>query len=80
MTARSSLPEPERFARQSLLPIPPKRPAPLMDVSDIVARGHHIERVALASGLATLNATAKGSAAEVIDNPQPDRPIAPVAG
>ena len=66
--------------RQSLLPIPPKCPAPLMDPGDVVARGHHIERVALASGLATVNATANRSAAEVIDSPQPDRPIAPVGG
>ena len=51
-----------------------------MDASDIVARGHHKKGVALASRLAALNATAKGSAAEVIDNPEPDRPIAPVAG
>jgi hypothetical protein len=50
-----------------------------MDVSDIVARGHHKQGVALASPLATLNATTKGSAAEVIDNPGPDRPIARVA-
>ena len=51
-----------------------------MDASDIVARGHRKKGVALASRLATLNATAKGRAAEVIDNPDPDRPIAPVAG
>jgi hypothetical protein len=50
-----------------------------MDVSDIVARGHHKKGFALASRLATLNATAKGSAAEVTDNPGPDRPIARVA-
>ena len=54
--------------------------APLVDASDIVARGHHIERVALVSRLSALNATTKRSAAEVIDNPQPDRPIASVAG
>jgi hypothetical protein len=49
-----------------------------MDVSDIFARGHHKKGVALASRLATLNTTAKGSAAEMIDNPGPDRPIARV--
>ena len=51
-----------------------------MDASDIVARGYHIERIALASGLAALNATAKGRAVEVIDNPDPNRPVALVAG
>ena len=79
-TARSSLPEPERLARQSLLPVPPKRPAPLMDASNIIPRRHHKKGGTLASRFATPNATARGSAAEVIDNPGPDRPVAPVAG
>jgi hypothetical protein len=78
VTARSWLTEPERLARPSLLPGPPKRPAPLMDASDVVARGHHKEGIALASRLSTLNATAERSAAEVIDNPDLDRLIAPV--
>jgi hypothetical protein len=51
-----------------------------MDGSDIFARGHHKKGVALADRLSTLNATAKGRAAEMINNPQPNRPIAPVAG
>jgi hypothetical protein len=51
-----------------------------MDASDIVARGHHKKGIARASGLAALNATAKGSAAKMIDNPASDRPIAAVAG
>jgi hypothetical protein len=49
-----------------------------MDASDVVARGHHKEGIALASRLSTLNATAERSAAEVIDNPDLDRLIAPV--
>jgi hypothetical protein len=50
-----------------------------MDASDVVARGHHKEGIALASRLSTLNASAKRRASEVIDNPGPDRPIARVA-
>jgi hypothetical protein len=50
-----------------------------MGVSDIVARSHHKKGVVRAGRLATLDATAKGSAAKLIDNPGPDLPVARVA-